>query len=137
MSDLYELIYVSALANDAHPGCVSDIIRTSRANNSWREITGVLIFDGARFCQYLEGLPSEVLALAERIKTDPRHVEFSIKHHGALSADARRFPGWSMAYALDDSGETLEQFLSTQGQASTLLLEQRMPYLDGDFSVKP
>ena len=58
-------------------------------------MTGLLIFDGKRFLQYIEGGEHEVRATLERIKQDPRHyalVVLSEKH-----TERRQFGDWAMA----------------------------------------
>ncbi len=99
MSDLYMLIYTSLLALDASPSCVTDIVRKSRINNERDEITGILIFDGMAFCQYLEGSAAAVGALMKRILADCRHTDLTILLEGSARLP-RRFDGWSMAYGL-------------------------------------
>ncbi len=126
---LYEFIYTSQLADTAHPGCVADIVRTARNHNARHDITGILIFDGANFYQYLEGPRVAVTELVTRICADTRHVNFSVKHDGDLHIP-RRFSAWSLAYALDDGGMAIENLMRTQGPETTAVLTQSMPYLD-------
>lgn len=97
-TDVYELLYTSRICLTAHPSCVADIMRVSRSRNTLDGITGVLVFDGQSFCQYLEGTQDAVLALTRSIAGDPRHEKMIIKHQG-LKRPPRRFPHWSMGYA--------------------------------------
>ena len=128
----YELIYTSELADSAHPGCVADIVRIARNFNSQHDITGVLIFDGAHFCQYLEGPQQAVLNLSTQIESDKRHTDFNIKYQGEFNA-GRRFADRPLAYALDDSGSMLEKLLASTGSATSALLVQIMPDLDTEI----
>ncbi len=134
MPTLYELLYTSKLTDTAHPTCVADIIRTARNYNGLHGVTGVLIFDGAHFCQYLEGLKATILSLVARIAIDIRHADFNIKHQGSFQTQ-RRFPSWSMAYALDNSGAVLEKLRNTEGSEASTLLIQSIPQLDMEFSA--
>lgn len=94
---LHELIYVSFLSPGTAVNAVADIATASRAANKSWQITGVLVFDGERFCQYLEGAVDEVARLFERISVDVRHVHVQLLHRGAI--DTRRFHQFSMGYA--------------------------------------
>jgi Sensors of blue-light using FAD len=105
---IFEILYTSALSRDAAPDCVGDIIRQSRVFNSSSGITGLLVFDGERFCQLLEGPEIAVRSLARRIEGDPRHEQFLIAHQGTRE-EPRRFAGWAMGYAQDPS----RQFMDT------------------------
>lgn len=49
------IVYSSQLAPSVPAECVADIVRTARQFNAAHGITGLLVFDGQRFCQYLEG----------------------------------------------------------------------------------
>ncbi len=98
---LHEVLYVSTLAPQAPVKVVSDIATKARRANEACGITGLLIFDGMRFCQQIEGPRKPVLALIERIRQDPRHVNVEILHHGPLAA--RRFRRFGLGYvAVDD-----------------------------------
>ena len=52
---LYEVLYVSTLAPDQPLQVVAEIAAHARPANASMDITGLLIFDGQRFCQQLEG----------------------------------------------------------------------------------
>jgi len=61
-ADLHEVIYVSTLAPDAPTSVIADIVGKARLHNPWLSITGLLIFDGMRFCEQMEGSQKDVLA---------------------------------------------------------------------------
>ncbi|MBU0604290.1 MAG: BLUF domain-containing protein [Gammaproteobacteria bacterium] len=105
--DLFRLMYTSRISAASGPACVPDIVRVSRARNLRTDITGLLVFDGLRFCQYIEGDSAEVLALSARIAADPRHIDFTVLSSGPFSGE-RRFSSWSMAYAWTEDGNLLE-----------------------------
>jgi hypothetical protein len=120
--DLYEVLYVSTLAPTAALKVVGEIAGIARLQNQKMNITGLLVFDGMRFCQQIEGPRKPVLALLERIRQDWRHVDLKVLHHGAL--EKRRFRNFSLGYApvedvdllanleqLDDE-PALQQFLA-------------------------
>ncbi len=90
------LVYLSRLVDPMGPGAVAGIIRESRGNNAIRGLTGALMFDGERFCQYLEGPADEIMRTFTAIQHDARHAAIELLASG--SARERRFASWSMAY---------------------------------------
>jgi len=70
---LHEIFYCSVLAQDLPPNAVGAIVSQARARNAERKITGLLVFDGMRFCQHLEGPCDAVKALMRSIERDFRH----------------------------------------------------------------
>ncbi len=113
---LYEILYVSTLAPEAPLSVVADIAAKARQANAERDITGLLIFDGMRFCQQLEGGQKQVLALLERIRQDTRHINMQILHHGELAA--RRFRRFSLGYCTVEDDDVLERMEEMDGQVA-------------------
>ena len=113
---LYEILYVSTLSPEAPLSVVGDISAKARRANAERDITGLLIFDGMRFCQQFEGGQKQVLALLERIRQDPRHFNLQVLHHGELAA--RRFRQFSLGYCLVEDEDVLGAMESMDGQAA-------------------
>ncbi len=114
---LHEVLYVSTLSPDSPVKVVSQIAAKARVANQAAGITGLLVFDGMRFCQQIEGPRKEVLALIERIRQDPRHVNVEILHHAPL--DERRFRRFSLGYAATDDAEALAR-IEDAGPAQAL-----------------
>ena len=115
-AQLYEAVYVSTLAPGRPISSVGDIAGKSRISNQSQGITGLLIFDGMRFCQQLEGMKKQVLALVEKIRHDPRHVNVKIVHHGELAS--RRFNGFRLGYTSVVDPEVLERLEKLEGLAA-------------------
>ena len=113
---LYEILYVSTLAPEAPLSVVAKIAVKARQANAERDITGLLIFDGMRFCQQLEGGQKQVLALLERIRQDTRHINMQVLHHGELAA--RRFRRFSLGYCMVEEDDVLERMEQMDGQAA-------------------
>ena len=130
ISGLHEILYVSQLAADAPIRVVADIAVKSRSANLSRNITGLLIFDGMRFCQQLEGSHSEVAALMERIRCDPRHTNIEILRDAALAE--RRFGRWGLGYSPVEDVQALERLERLQGQAAVDALVAMLSSLDLD-----
>lgn len=115
-AQLYEAIYVSTLAPGRPVSSVGDIAGKARAANPTRGITGLLIFDGMRFCQQFEGVKKQVLGLLDKIRHDPRHINLKIVHHDELTS--RRFKNFSLGYTTVEDPEVLERLEKLQGPAA-------------------
>lgn len=111
---LYEILYVSTIADDALPGVVRDIAASARIFNEAHDISGLLIFDGMHFCQQLEGNQKQVFALLDRITRDPRHTQVEVLHHAALAG--RRFKRFSLGYTHVDDADVLGHIEQLDGQ---------------------
>ncbi|MBC7598559.1 MAG: BLUF domain-containing protein [Polaromonas sp.] len=105
VSELHEVLYVSTLAPGAPLQVVAQITAKARQANEAADITGLLIFDGMRFCQQIEGPRREVLALIQRILQDKRHIHVEIRRHGPL--EARRFKRSALGYAEVEDADVL------------------------------
>lgn len=53
-------LYQSKLAPGVDATCVAQIVKKARAFNESAQITGILVFDGEFFCQYIEGPSNQV-----------------------------------------------------------------------------
>lgn len=124
----HEVLYVSTMAPGAPISIVADIALKARIANQAMDITGLLVFDGMRFCQQLEGRRKEVMALTERIRQDPRHTDIEILHHGPLAE--RRFRRFSLGYISVDEIDVLEWMEQLDGQAAIDAFVALLPSLD-------
>lgn len=91
---LHQLVYISTARPTLILRDVEEILHGSRRRNEQDQVTGLLIFDGKRFVQALEGPFETVEATFSRIAVDPRHralVKLSSRH-----VDRREFGNWSM-----------------------------------------
>lgn len=90
------LLYVSRLAPAEPLSSISTITRQARVRNATRGLTGVLVFDGETFVQYVEGPQDGVDSLREGLGRDLRHQDMEILWSGWLPT--RHFAGWHMGY---------------------------------------
>ena len=91
---MYQLTYIST----ARPGAndqLADILAIARRSNRLTGITGLLIADGKRFLQALEGEGSIIEEAFNRIKNDPRH--FAVVMLSMREITRREFGEWEMA----------------------------------------
>ncbi len=119
---VFELMYMSVLAPATDVRSLADIVRRSRSYNRLNGLTGILAFDGQRFCQHIEGDREAVMLLAEKIAADRRHHQLRILHQGFVGTE-RRFGDWSMAYALDTTGAVLDALVITMGPRAVVTLQ--------------
>jgi hypothetical protein len=112
----YEIVYATHLATREDPRFVPQMVSRARIKNRLLGITGVLLFDGDRFCQLLEGEKEPVTTLAASIARDPRHHGFVVLHEGQQPS-GRRCGGWSVVFGTPDGTSltaTLQQRSGSQ-----------------------
>ena len=97
MNQLAALAYVSSAAKLMSESELEALAVSARTENHRHQVTGVLLYDNGSFFQYLEGAPSAVVHVYERIKA-------SRQHHGIIEleyslVDARHFGSWHMGFS--------------------------------------
>ena len=92
---MLQLTYISTATKEMDPGQMNGILAASRRNNGIAGVTGLLLYDGKRFLQALEGEPAEVRSTYARIKDDPRHRAIVLLSSNEV--DKRSFGNWEMA----------------------------------------
>jgi hypothetical protein len=126
---LGRLLYVSTLAAGVPVKEVSRIVGVSRPRNAGEAITGLLIFDGDTFCQYVEGPPEAVDALLQRLRRDPRHDDMQVLLDGTWDG-ARRFSDWRLGYVDSFEADELGTLRGLRGDAALACFEDLLPRLD-------
>lgn len=108
-NQLSNFLYTSRLAPHFPLTGVAQIVKQARELNAIRGITGILMFDGENFSQYIEGPTDAIRALEKSLIADDRHTNFDVR---AKSDDLtlRRFKSWSMGFV--DSGESILEQLN-------------------------
>jgi len=118
---LQELIYTSVASTHDEKDVVENILTSSKRNNVVRAVTGLLLFDGHRYIQILEGEAENVDQLYDVITKDPRHQQIELLHKGGIASCA--FENWRMAYEsmpqglLKDLAENMAVFSMELGGA--------------------
>jgi len=108
---LNELIYTSVATPVGADVDVQGLLKTCERNNRRDQISGLLLFDGTRYIQILEGTDAKLDDLFGRITADTRHEMVELLHRGPVSE--RAFADWRMAYEamplglLDDLAENM------------------------------
>ncbi|MBC7436141.1 MAG: BLUF domain-containing protein [Bdellovibrionales bacterium] len=104
------------------------ILSRARQFNQANNITGMLVFDGLRFAELLEGPPDAVLELTERIREDSRHTNMEVVHHASVAE--RRFTRFSMGYVPIEEDDALAQLEQCEGPAAMQRFLDLIPVLD-------
>jgi Sensors of blue-light using FAD len=91
----FRLLYISTSRGVQSCDVIEAMVTKAQQRNRVNGLTGLLLYDGRRFLQYLEGEESEVWKTYSRIKSDPRHFGLVIlrERHG----EVRQFDNWDMA----------------------------------------
>ncbi|HEX9965970.1 MAG TPA: BLUF domain-containing protein [Allosphingosinicella sp.] len=91
---LKTLTYASRARLDLTDQDLAAIHQAARHLNALDGISGLLLFDGSRFLQIIEGSEDAIDNLVERLRMDPRHSAFEVRDERYV--DERSFPDWSM-----------------------------------------
>lgn len=86
--------YTSLAALDFDEEQLRAIHEVATSLNGIDGVTGLLIFNGTHFLQWIEGSPQAIDDLVERLRRDPRHSGVEIRDE--RMADERMFSDWSM-----------------------------------------
>jgi len=92
---LHQLSYCSWAAADVDDEAVARLVATAQRMNSAHGISGLLVWGGGMFFQWLEGPREAVTRLMGLIRSDPRHERVVILGESEEVRE-RLFPDWSM-----------------------------------------
>ena len=126
---LYNLVYCSRATPGVDQAEVERIIKSARRWNPAHGITGLLVFGGGIFFQWLEGPRDSVMGLMRILNADTRH-ESIVPLTETEEVRERMFPDWDMELVTpDDIRDVLADALGEatdpkHSAALTLLLEQ-------------
>jgi Sensors of blue-light using FAD len=103
MAPLFEILYKSeSVSSSVVTVELENILKTSRLNNSKRNITGMLMYFRGEFIQLLEGDQEQVLKVfSTAIKNDTRHSNVRLIAEGPIVH--RSFSDWSMGFVGDEA----------------------------------
>ncbi len=96
MSSIFQIIYISSATGAVTNEDCRTIVRRAGINNARADVTGLLLFNGRRFLQALEGPQAAVESIFARIKEDERHRAIVLLQ--AREVADRQFGRWAMAY---------------------------------------
>lgn len=119
MDQIFQLTYISTAQEWVGQAECEAILQEARERNALSDVTGLLLFNGKRFLQVLEGAEEDVRAIYALIEKDPRHHGLVVV--GDNFAAEREFGGWGMAF---DNGGGDSESLAAQ---VSLMLERAGP----------
>ena len=88
------LVYVSQKSERLSGHSLSALVAGAAQFNATVGVTGILLFDGQRFLQYLEGPQEGIEAAFSRVRDAKSHGELMVLANGIVGS--RFFPSWSM-----------------------------------------
>jgi hypothetical protein len=98
---LYNLVYCSRAAAGVDDAAVERILAAARRFNPAHGITGLLVFGGGIFFQWIEGPRPAVTRLMTLIQADPRHADI-VRLSELEEVRERLFPDWDMELVTTD-----------------------------------
>lgn len=111
---LKTLTYTSRASLDLTDEDLAAIHQTARHLNALDGIGGLLLFDGSRFLQIVEGAEDAIDNLVARLRMDPRHSAFEVRDEHYV--ERRSFPDWSMELVRVSAG-----FRSAKDEVAAIL----------------
>ena len=124
-------VYCSRAAEGVDDVEVGRIIEWSQRRNVARDITGVLVFGGGVFFQWIEGPPAEVENLIASLHGDPRHYDI-VTLNRSVEKRERLYPNWEMErVGADDIRAVLQEALgSAEDEDNIAALKRILEHLD-------
>lgn len=99
-SDLDSLVYVSSAVRLLNLEEIEYLLKRARERNKEYGITGVLLYVGGNFMQYIEGPKDNLDIIYKIIQEDDQHTGLILVSREAI--ESRQFGDWSMAYQTKD-----------------------------------
>jgi hypothetical protein len=124
-------VYCSRTAEGVADAEVDRIIEWSQRRNVDRDITGVLVFGGGVFFQWIEGPPAEVELLIASLHGDKRHYDI-VPLDRSVEKRERLYPNWEMELVgADDIRAVLREALESAEDANNIAaLKRILEHLD-------
>lgn len=112
----FVLLAVSRLSPGTGVSAVSAMFARARQQAAAHGVTGMMAFDGAGFCHYIEGEHRAVLACIDHFQSDLRMDTFEVMHHGRCGE--RRCGDFLSGYAPGDGPPASEVLRALDGHAA-------------------
>ncbi len=95
---MHQIVYTSSARQEFAVVDLKKLLVGARMRNNAVGVTGMLVFHDGTFLQALEGENRAVNEIFASIKSDSRHGNLTVLHHGP-GPDQRVFGEWSMGFA--------------------------------------
>ncbi len=112
-----QTLYVSRLVSSCRFDVFAAICRVARAHNDRAGLRGLLLFDGHRFGQLIEGPVPAAQALMARINDDPRHTAVHVLADRLLPGGSA-LDDWRPGFCAPDELDVFEGPLGLRGAAA-------------------
>jgi hypothetical protein len=116
--DLDSLVYVSSAVKLLTPEEIEHLLTRARERNLEYDITGILLYIGGNFMQYIEGPSDNLEVIFKIIREDKQHSGIILVTRETIKE--REFGDWSMAYDTRD----IQDYVGAPGDK--VLLERNL-----------
>jgi hypothetical protein len=117
---LHHIVYCSRAADSVDDAEVGRIVASAQRNNPALGITGVLVFGGGVFFQWIEGPRASIEGLMALLQRDPRHHDI-VSLDETEEARERLYPDWDMERVeADDIRDVLHDALGTAADSNNV-----------------
>lgn len=106
---LRQIVYLSRAEASCDDEQVYELSRVSRERNEACDVTGILLYDGSRFIQAIEGGSDVINETLDRIVRDNRHSNIQIVTDKMV--ERRQFGSWSLQTRKTTAGACSASFL--------------------------
>jgi muconolactone delta-isomerase len=127
--EILTIVYASEATEAFNKESLHNLLETARIRNSKLDITGLLLYEDKSFLQVIEGRPSVIKALFNKIKKDSRH-----KHVAKIleiTSHEKSFEEWTMGHGM----VTIDELESIEGMSDFFSNQMRFNDLK-DTQVK-
>ncbi len=123
MSDenLDSLVYVSSALRLLSHEEIDYLLRRARERNKEYGVTGILLYIGGNFMQYIEGPRENLDIIYKIIQEDELHSGIILVSREAI--ESRQFGDWAMAYQTRD----VEGYVGSPGERKLIEMILEMP----------
>ncbi|MBC7939469.1 MAG: BLUF domain-containing protein [Chitinophagaceae bacterium] len=133
---LHGVLHLSRLAPGLGPPAVSAIFREARNRMSSLPVSGVLLYDGERFAQWIQGTRTELQSVLTDAESDTRHQGLRVLFHGPTTYSwliPAVLPGracWLSGWAPPDGLTGLETLATDDAGGAFAALQELLPVCD-------
>ena len=106
----HQIVYLSRAVRRFNDQDLKEIEEEAAANNRRDGLTGLLVYDGTRFLQAIEGSEHLVRQTMKRILSDPRHDAIDIVTDRTV--DKAQFGDWAMILKRAEPGTCSRRFIT-------------------------
>lgn len=123
MSDenLDSLVYVSSAVRLLSHEEIDYLLRRARERNKEYGVTGILLYIGGNFMQYIEGPQDNLDIIYKIIQEDEQHNGIILVSRETI--ESRQFGDWAMAYRTRD----VEGYVGSPGERKLIEMILEMP----------